>query len=86
MKKKPLIKFISHLNFDIKKNYKLYRKVMEIVYGHPFQKQTGKKQLITIKDREIPIYLFTPKTRKQEIMEVVLFLEVLVVTMVFVKR
>ncbi len=71
MKKKPLIKFISHLNFDIKKNYKLYRKVMEIVYAHPFQKQTGKKQLITIKDREIPIYLFTPKTRKQE--KVILF-------------
>ena len=62
---------IDSSNATLIKDGKVAIDDIENLYAHPFQKQTGKKQLITIKDREIPIYLFTPKTRKQE--KVILF-------------
>ncbi len=67
---KKWIKFLSRFHFNMKKNYKIYRKAVEVVNGHPLQRFRQRKEVIKIKDYEVPIFLFTPK---KETKKVILF-------------
>ncbi|HSL86087.1 MAG TPA: alpha/beta hydrolase, partial [Bacteroidales bacterium] len=59
--KKITLKALSNINVNMKKNYKLYRKVQKIITPTPKGPFSSLDHKIMVGDREIPIRVFMPR-------------------------
>lgn len=67
--KKITLRAISSIDMNIKKNYKLFRKVQKIITPSPKIQYKSFDHKVMAGDREIPIRLFLPeKNRKNQVM------------------
>ena len=64
--KRITLRALSSIDMNIKKNYKLYRKVQKIITPSPRVPYRAFDHKVMTGDREIPIRLFIPKENRQD--------------------